>query len=555
MFFSRQRKATPARQPKRRRNISQAFDQLEARRLMASDIQITAPFSGSVGSALVYSAQATVTANSLSFTWRAFLDNADPTPAQILAGSTPGILDALDELVAGPATHLPTIGEDLDIATDSFSFVPATTGDYYVTLTATDLGGTESQENGPVNVGVGMNVEASLLLTSTSFNEGSTITAIGSLANTVAFPINYAWSVTKNGSPFDSGTGSSVSFVPNDEGSYVVTFTGTDALNHFDSVDLPVEIFNIAPTLNAFTGPTSGIAGQPAAFTTSISDPGSDTITGHWEVRDASNAIISSGTSGPAGFSFTPAALGNLTVSFFADDGDGGVTLTQTRSINVTGSIQVGSEVLIGATAGGSDVSINPASGGLSVTVDGVTQTYSGITQVTVFGQQGNDSVIVSSSVTTPVWVFGGAGNDLLRGGSGNDVLIGGAGTDVVIGGNGRDLLIGGDGTDIIIGDAGDDILIAGYTNVDNNLAALAAIMNGWLSGASFASRVSSLSSHLNAGNTHDDNDFDILTGGAGNDWYFANLILDGSDNILDRDLILGLTAAEFNAYRELIID
>ena len=555
MFFSRQRKATPARQPKRRRNISQAFDQLEARRLLATDIQITAPFSGSVGSALVYSAQATVTDNNLSFTWKAFVDDPNPSQEDIDNGAMAGILDPFDDLVASPTTQLPTIDEDLGIATDSFSFTPTATGDYYVTLTAADAGGEDSQENGPVNVGVGVDVEANLLLTSTSFDEGSTISATGSLANTVAFPIDYAWSVTKNGNPFASGTGSSVSFVPNDEGSYVVTFTGTDALNNSASVNLPVPIFNVAPTLNAFTGPTSGIAGQAVAFTTSISDPGSDTITGHWEVRNASNVLIDSGTSGPTGFSFTPTALGNLTVSFFADDGDGGVTLTQTRSINVTGSIQVGSEVLIGATTGGSDVSINPASGGLSVTVDGVTQTYSGITQVTVFGQQGNDSVIVSSNVTTPVWVFGGAGNDLLRGGSGNDVLIGGAGTDVIIGGNGRDLLIGGDGTDIIIGDAGDDILIAGYTNVDNNVAALAAIMNGWLSGASFASRVSSLSSQLNAGNTHDDNDFDILTGGAGSDWYFANLILDGSDNFFDRDLILGLTAAEFNAYRELIID
>ncbi len=541
--FSRQRSSALTRSARRCRKLIHGFDSLEARRLLATDLAITAPQSGSVGVSMEYSGAATVTSPNLNFEWNAYLDNGDFA----------GILDSGDELVAGPTTQTPSISGGL--ASDTFSFTPAVEGDYFVVLTAIDDGGSESVENGPVNVGAGSAVEANLQLTSFSFVEGTAVTATGSLINTVAFPISYEWVVTKDGNPFAAGTDANVSFTPDDEGAYVISLTATDALLQTGSVNLPLPIANVSPTLASFTGPNAGIAGQPVNFSTSVSDPGDDTITGHWEVRDASNTLLDSGTSGATGFSIVPMALGNLTVSFFADDGDGGTTLTQSLPINVTGSIQVGTQVMVGASTGGSNVAIDPASGGLKVTVDGVAQTYTGITQVIVYGQQGNDVVMVASSVTTPVWAFGDAGNDLLRGGGGADVLIGGTGTDVIVGGAGRDLLIGGDGSDIIIGDAGDDILISGYTDVDNNLAALAAIMNGWLGSGSFASRVSGLSSLLNASNTHDDNDLDFLTGGAGTDWYFANLILDGSDNFLDRDLILGMSAAEFNAYRELVID
>jgi Ca2+-binding RTX toxin-like protein len=67
--------------------------------------------------------------------------------------------------------------------------------------------------------------------------------------------------------------------------------------------------------------------------------------------------------------------------------------------------------------------------------------------------------------------VFGGSGDDVLRGnefenflvgGPGNDVLVGGSNWDVLNGGAGNDELRGGQDPDILIGEAGDDTAYGG---------------------------------------------------------------------------------------------
>lgn len=58
--------------------------------------------------------------------------------------------------------------------------------------------------------------------------------------------------------------------------------------------------------------------------------------------------------------------------------------------------------------------------------------------------------------------VFGGAGNDNLRGDAGADLLYGGAGNDILSGGVGDDILIGGAGNDTLYGGVGNDILSGG---------------------------------------------------------------------------------------------
>jgi hypothetical protein len=61
----------------------------------------------------------------------------------------------------------------------------------------------------------------------------------------------------------------------------------------------------------------------------------------------------------------------------------------------------------------------------------------------------GNDS-LVTHTVTTPLLVSGGDGNDVLNGGDGNDVLDGGANDDTLNGGSGVDDYFGEDGNDTI---------------------------------------------------------------------------------------------------------
>lgn len=55
--------------------------------------------------------------------------------------------------------------------------------------------------------------------------------------------------------------------------------------------------------------------------------------------------------------------------------------------------------------------------------------------------------------------VYGGPGNDVLRGGDGGETLDGGPGTDFVHGGAGNDDLTGGEGRDQVFGGPGNDFL------------------------------------------------------------------------------------------------
>jgi Ca2+-binding RTX toxin-like protein len=126
-------------------------------------------------------------------------------------------------------------------------------------------------------------------------------------------------------------------------------------------------------------------------------------------------------------------------------------------------------------------------------------------------------------------------------GNAGNNILVGGAGNDTLLGGPSRDLLIGGLGADQLDGGADDDILIGGTTNYDTNITALVAIMKEWSrTDLNYHQRINDLltGGGLNGSNTLvdgttvlDDNAIDVLTGGAGMDWFFLNK---KQDNLTD---------------------
>jgi hypothetical protein len=138
--------------------------------------------------------------------------------------------------------------------------------------------------------------------------------------------------------------------------------------------------------------------------------------------------------------------------------------------------------------------------------------------------------------------VIGSAGNDNLTGNALGNILIGGAGTNIITGGSGRSLLIGGTGPTTITGGSGGDILIAGTTIFDGNETALMAILKEWQrTDKTYSQRIADLkngggfngTNKLIWGTTVLDNDVAStkLTGGAGLDWFFANL---GPGGLLD---------------------
>jgi Ca2+-binding RTX toxin-like protein len=146
------------------------------------------------------------------------------------------------------------------------------------------------------------------------------------------------------------------------------------------------------------------------------------------------------------------------------------------------------------------------------------------------------------NSVSTFENAVGGTGSDTLlgnalanrlTGGEGNNILVGLEAGDILEAGSGRDILIGGLGLDILKGGTGDDILIAGRTTNDTSLTNLNTLRTQWISGNTYATRITnlragvgnpvvSLKAKINVLN--DAGEDDVLYGGADTDWFFRAL-------------------------------
>lgn len=117
--------------------------------------------------------------------------------------------------------------------------------------------------------------------------------------------------------------------------------------------------------------------------------------------------------------------------------------------------------VHVHGTSGSDTISISNG----SVTLNGASKSFTGVTAVRARAHGGADTVAGSSAVTVPITAFGGAGNDSLTGGNVNDYLAGGYGDDFLYGLGGGDALYGEDGFDYLWGGYGDDFLWGGIGN------------------------------------------------------------------------------------------
>jgi hypothetical protein len=162
---------------------------------------------------------------------------------------------------------------------------------------------------------------------------------------------------------------------------------------------------------------------------------------------------------------------------------------------------------------------------------------------VVVYGLGGDDTIeFLTSRFGTQTFaidlravVSAGAGNDAVNaaGSTGNNVLLGGGGNDVITGGSDRDVLVGGAGADALSGGSGDDVLVGGASNIGENLAAWAAIMDEWArADLAYNGRADHLFGTtggglngtwvLNGTTLTDDGAADSLTGGGGTDWFLT---------------------------------
>ena len=140
---------------------------------------------------------------------------------------------------------------------------------------------------------------------------------------------------------------------------------------------------------------------------------------------------------------------------------------------------------------------------------DGLNMTLSAITADSLILNNAVISRTINASAYSGSSTLGatGAGQAKLIGGSGNDnLIVSGTGTAVLVGNGGNDALTAsGDGNVIMIGSTSGDTLthsgsgqaleVSGRTAYDNNMAALDAVLAYWTSAATFAAKVTALSS------------------------------------------------------------
>jgi uncharacterized delta-60 repeat protein len=410
-------------------------------------------------------------------------------------------------------------------------------------------------------------------------SEGGTVTLNGSGTDVAADPLTFAWDL--DGDSVYETTGANPVFdasALDGPTSVTVSLKVTDG-DGGEAIDTAtIDVLNVAPTANA-GGTYLTFDDTPITLTGTGTDVAADALTFEWDL-DGDSVFETSGAS----VTFDPVALGlsgvTVAVSLRVSDGDGGFAIdTADVTVLATGTLLIDdtlvivgsnscdvvfiyrwcSQIVVYATfnddnpvvlnvadvaaidvrvRGGNDVVVISPTVNIATTIDGGSghdALLGGGGRDVIYGGSGNDMLAGQGGDDV---LFGGTGADDLFGGGGDDVIVAGDQDDVVYGGSGRDLLIGGLDSDWIDGGAGDDVLIGGTTIHDNDLAALDAVMAIWTSSASFNNRVNELTQSgglLESGvAVFDDDDCDVLIGGAGRDLLFADLYFwDGSIDFL----------------------
>jgi RTX calcium-binding nonapeptide repeat (4 copies)/PAP2 superfamily len=133
----------------------------------------------------------------------------------------------------------------------------------------------------------------------------------------------------------------------------------------------------------------------------------------------------------------------------------------------------VNGELIVIGTDGGDLLKVVRAGTELVVWANGerLGQFDVAVAGIIVDGRGDDDVIRISQQIVTDTELYGGDGNDVIRGGrggdrifgeNGRDVLRGRFGNDRLDGGNGDDVLYGGLGVDVLIGGPGDDWLFGG---------------------------------------------------------------------------------------------
>lgn len=141
------------------------------------------------------------------------------------------------------------------------------------------------------------------------------------------------WTVTKNGNAYANGNGANVALTPNDDGTYVVTATVTDAAGATGNASATINVANAAPVIASMTAPNAPVAvNAAAAFAVNFTDAGADAHNAvfTWGDGASSPATCSAGVCA-ASHNYT--AAGIYTVNVVLTDDDGGVATSAANNV------------------------------------------------------------------------------------------------------------------------------------------------------------------------------------------------------------------------------
>ena len=329
--------------------------------------------------------------------------------------------------------------------------------------------------------------------------------------------------------------------------SQTVTVTATGRNGDFRTATFDLIVTNLAPTITNLISnatlqhkSTNGNVQLEGAF----ADAGAadtHTVVVDWGDGSSLETISVDQLAGTFGGSHTYAAAGIFEITLKVTDDDGGF-VTDTTSAVVQGVGVIDGVLYIIGTDGDDYVKLQVSQkkdrlkvnvnlnqgGGDQVKLALVASEISRVVAFLCGGDDHYDGGFGGArhgggapGINVRQMVFGGAGDDRLRGGRWSDAIFGGTGDDRIRGQGGNDILAGGDGKDAIRGGQGDDLLIGGI--LDNEFHSLSILddvdsaMAEWAGG--------NLTATLTAlGPAIDDSDKDKLFGGKDDDALFGGL-------------------------------
>ena len=229
---------------------------------------------------------------------------------------------------------------DSNVATDgtSFSYTPPNNGTYAISCDVAD-GTSITTLTQTVTVA---NVAPAVSLTGVTATgaEGTAITVGSTATDVAADTLTYGWIVYRNGDLYTLDNtvdtdGTSLTFTPSDDGSYVVRLSVTDGDTGITTKNSSaIAVANVAPVvvLDTSADPTEG---EDVTVSSTVTDAGSDDqdagFTYAWTAKRG-NTTVATGTD--ADFTFTPSVHGSYAVTSIVTDKDGLATTTHS-TVNV----------------------------------------------------------------------------------------------------------------------------------------------------------------------------------------------------------------------------